>query len=63
MILRELMGDVLKMGCYRFKYLSQISVELTNKCNFSCLHCINESGCASDSFLEKSKVLEIIKYI
>ena len=48
---------------YRFKNPSQISVELTNKCNFACKHCINESSIKENSELSKEKVYELIDYM
>lgn len=48
---------------YRFKYPSQISVEITNKCNFACEHCINESGIKDMTEMSYTKIKEIIDYM
>lgn len=48
---------------YRFKYPSQISIEITNKCNFACKHCINESGSKDMTEMPYEKIKEIIDYM
>lgn len=48
---------------YRFKYPSQVSLEITNKCNFECEHCINNSGIKEVSELSYDKIKEIIDYM
>jgi len=48
---------------YRFKYPSQISIEITNKCNFECRHCINDSGCKDNTEMPFYKIKEIIDYM
>lgn len=48
---------------YRFKYPSQIGIEITNKCNFHCKHCINESTFNSASFMPVAVVKGIMDYM
>lgn len=48
---------------YRFKYPSQIGLEITNRCNFNCKHCINDSNNISNVELPLSKIKEIIDYM
>lgn len=42
---------------------SQISFDITNRCNFRCLHCFNRSGEVNSSELTNNEVLELIKDI
>lgn len=48
---------------YRFKYPSQISIEITNKCNFNCSHCINNSSFNENTEMPFFKIKEIINYM
>lgn len=48
---------------YKFKYPSQISIEITNRCNFACKHCINESGINDMTEMPYDKIIEIIDYM
>ena len=49
--------------CYRFKNPSQISIELTNICNFHCLHCINNASINCEEYIDRKKIYEIIDYM
>lgn len=48
---------------YNFKYPSQIGLEITNKCNLKCCHCINSSSTDNDNEMPFEKVKEIIDYM
>lgn len=48
---------------YHFKYPSIIGVEITNKCNLRCLHCINSSSYDDKKEMSFEKIKEIIDYM
>ncbi|MFA8300299.1 MAG: radical SAM/SPASM domain-containing protein [Hyphomicrobiales bacterium] len=48
---------------YKFKYPSQIGIEITNKCNFHCEHCINSSSEHDTLEMPLWKIKEIIDYM
>lgn len=48
---------------YRFKYPSEIGVEITNQCNFDCKHCINNSSYDDNHYLEYDTINKIIRYM
>lgn len=48
---------------YRFKYPSQIGIAVTNRCNFSCIHCINASSTQSQEEIPVETVKHIIDYM
>lgn len=48
---------------YNFKYPSQIGIEITNRCNFHCKHCINDSTNNSSDFLPVDIVKSVMDYM
>lgn len=39
------------------------AVDITNKCNFNCLHCYNDSGCGKNDELTEIEFIEVAKQI
>lgn len=48
---------------YRFKYPTQISVNITNRCNLACTHCMNNSGCRVGEEMQLETIRRIVDYM
>ncbi|MGF6990549.1 MoaA/NifB/PqqE/SkfB family radical SAM enzyme [Lachnospiraceae bacterium PM6-15] len=49
----------------KFKYTNEsgplfISIDVTRKCNYKCLHCYNDSGCPTDEELTDAELLDAV---
>lgn len=47
-------------GNWEISTPTHVSIELTNKCNFSCRHCYISSSPRKDDFWEKNKLFEVL---
>ncbi|MDR3290903.1 MAG: radical SAM protein [Methanobrevibacter sp.] len=50
-------------GSFDKQYPVMVSVDLTNKCNFKCKHCYNESVIENDEFIETGILFKFLDYL
>ena len=53
-------GGIKKSGNWNYQHPSHATIELTDRCNFSCKHCYCSSDSTKNTFLDKTAILRVL---